>query len=105
MGQKLRITGWVSLGVLAGALTTVSLQSGARSNPAQMPLEELRQLAAVFGMVKERYVEPVDEKKPSRSSTRAPAASSSGSVSKFRRRMASSRWYRPSKDRRPFGRA
>ncbi|MBU3737635.1 MAG: S41 family peptidase [Rhodoferax sp.] len=63
MGQKLRITGWVSLGVLAGALTTVSLQSGARSNPAQMPLEELRQLAAVFSMVKERYVEPVDEKK------------------------------------------
>ena len=28
-----------------------------------MPLEELQQLAAVFGMVKSDYVEPVDEKK------------------------------------------
>ena len=31
MGQKLKITGWVTLGVIAGALTTVSLQTGARS--------------------------------------------------------------------------
>jgi carboxyl-terminal processing protease len=30
---------------------------------APLPLEELQQLAAVFGMVKSNYVEPVDEKK------------------------------------------
>jgi len=63
MGQKLKITGWISLGVLAGALTTVSLQTVARSALAPLPLEELQQLAAVFGMIKTDYVEPVDEKK------------------------------------------
>lgn len=63
MGQKLKIAGWVGIGVVAGALTTVSLQTVARSALAPLPLEELQQLAAVFGMVKTDYVEPVDEKK------------------------------------------
>jgi len=63
MGQKLKIAGWISVGVLAGALTTVSLQTVARSAVAPLPLEELQQLAAVFGMIKTDYVEPVDEKK------------------------------------------
>ena len=63
MGQKLKIAGWVSLGVMAGALTTVSLQTVARGTLAPLPLEELQQLAAVFGMVKSNYVEPVDDKK------------------------------------------
>jgi len=63
MGQKLKIAGWISLGVVAGALTTVSLQTVARNAMAPLPLEELQQLAAVFGMVKTDYVEPVDEKK------------------------------------------
>lgn len=63
MRQNLRIAGWVSVGALAGALTTVSLQTMARGALAPLPLEELQQLAAVFGMVKSDYVEPVDEKK------------------------------------------
>jgi carboxyl-terminal processing protease len=63
MGHKLKIAGWIGLGVVAGALTTVSLQTVARSTVAPLPLEELQQLAAVFGMVKSDYVEPVDEKK------------------------------------------
>ncbi|HNV60787.1 MAG TPA: S41 family peptidase, partial [Rhodoferax sp.] len=63
MGQKLKIAGWIGLGVMAGALTTVSLQTVARNTVAPLPLEELQQLAAVFGMVKSDYVEPVDEKK------------------------------------------
>ena len=63
MGQKLKIAGWISFGVVAGALTTVSLQTVARGTLAPLPLEELQQLAAVFGMVKTDYVEPVDEKK------------------------------------------
>ena len=63
MGQKLKITGWISLGVMAGALTTVSLQTVARGTLAPLPLEELQQLAAVFGMIKSNYVEPVDDKK------------------------------------------
>jgi carboxyl-terminal processing protease len=63
MSQKLKIAGWISIGALAGALTTVSLQTVARGSLAPLPLEELQQLAAVFGMIKTDYVEPVDEKK------------------------------------------
>jgi len=63
MSQKLKIAGWISVGALAGALTTVSLQTMARGSLAPLPLEELQQLAAVFGMVKTDYVEPVDDKK------------------------------------------
>jgi carboxyl-terminal processing protease len=63
MSHKLKIAGWISVGALAGALTTVSLQTVARGQLAPLPLEELQQLAAVFSMVKTDYVEPVDEKK------------------------------------------
>jgi len=63
MGQKLKVAGWISVGAIAGALTTVQLQAVARGGMAPLPLEELQQLAAVFGMVKSDYVEPVDEKK------------------------------------------
>lgn len=63
MGQKLKIVGWISVGAMAGALTTVQLQAVARGGLTPLPLEELQQLAAVFGMVKTDYVEPVDEKK------------------------------------------
>ncbi len=63
MGHKLKIAGWITVGALTGALTTVSLQTTARANMAPLPLEELQQLAAVFSMVKSDYVEAVDEKK------------------------------------------
>ncbi|HEX5805179.1 MAG TPA: S41 family peptidase [Macromonas sp.] len=63
MGQKLKIAGWIAVGAVAGALTTVQLQAVARGTLAPLPLEELQQLAAVFSMVKTDYVEPVDEKK------------------------------------------
>ncbi len=63
MGAKLKVAGWIALGTVAGALATMQLQAIARSSVSQLPLEELQQLAAVFGMVKSDYVEPVDEKK------------------------------------------
>ena len=63
MGMKLKVAGWLALGAVAGALTTMQFQAIARSSVSQLPLEELQQLAAVFGMVKTDYVEPVDEKK------------------------------------------
>ena len=63
MSHKLKIAGWITAGALAGALTTVSLQTVARGSLAPLPLEELQQLAAVFSMIKTDYVEPVDEKK------------------------------------------
>jgi carboxyl-terminal processing protease len=63
MGAKLRVAGWVALGTVAGALATMQLQAIARSSTSQLPLEELQQLASVFSMVKNTYVDPVDEKK------------------------------------------
>ena len=63
MGHKLKIAGWVSAGVIAGALTTVSLQTVARGAMTPLPLEEIQQLSAVFGLVKTDYVDPVDDKK------------------------------------------
>jgi carboxyl-terminal processing protease len=64
MGVKLKVAGLLTLGVVAGALATMQLQAVARSGSlAPLPLEELQQLAAVFGMVKSDYVEAVDEKK------------------------------------------
>ncbi|TXJ02169.1 MAG: PDZ domain-containing protein, partial [Aquabacterium sp.] len=63
MTSKLKIAGWVALGALAGGLTTMQFGATARSAMAPLPLEEMQQLAAVFGMVKTDYVEPTDEKK------------------------------------------
>jgi len=63
MGAKLKVAGLVALGAVAGALTTIQFQAIARSTLAPLPLDELQQLAAVFGIVKAEYVEPVDEKK------------------------------------------
>ncbi|MBC7716293.1 MAG: PDZ domain-containing protein, partial [Pseudorhodobacter sp.] len=63
MGAKLKVAGWVAVGAVAGALATMQLQATARNSVTQLPLEELQQLASVFGMVKSDYVEAVDEKK------------------------------------------
>lgn len=63
MGSKLKVAGWMALGALAGALTTMQLQANARSTLSPLPLEEMQQLAAVFGLIKTDYVDPVDEKK------------------------------------------
>ncbi|HWW71025.1 MAG TPA: S41 family peptidase [Duganella sp.] len=64
MGKKLKNSGLVGLGVVAGI--AVSLQFSAmaqRSVEPKLPLEELRQLADVFGLIKSDYVEPVEDKK------------------------------------------
>jgi carboxyl-terminal processing protease len=64
MGAKLRVVGWISVGAITGALATAQFAAVARNTPVgSLPLEELQQLAAVFGMIKSDYVEPVDEKK------------------------------------------
>ncbi|HPP83341.1 MAG TPA: S41 family peptidase [Rubrivivax sp.] len=63
MGAKLKVAGLLAVGALTGALATMQLSAVARSSLAPLPLEELQQLAAVFGMIKSDYVEPVDEKK------------------------------------------
>jgi carboxyl-terminal processing protease len=63
MGRKLKVAGLLAVGAIAGALTTMQFQANARSAFGPMPLEEIHQLAAVFGLIKSDYVEPVDEKK------------------------------------------
>ena len=63
MTGKFKVVGLLALGAVAGALTTTQLQAFARSATSPLPIEELQQLAAVFGMVKSDYVEAVDEKK------------------------------------------
>ncbi|MEY4428071.1 MAG: hypothetical protein RLZZ182_760 [Pseudomonadota bacterium] len=63
MTSKMKIAGWVAIGALAGGMTTMQFQATARNATPQLPLEELQQLAAVFGMIKTDYVEAVDEKK------------------------------------------
>jgi carboxyl-terminal processing protease len=64
MGSKLKVAGWLTLGAVAGALAATQLQATARNAPlAQLPLDEIQQLSSVFGLVKNTYVVPVDEKK------------------------------------------
>ncbi len=64
MSAKLKMAGLMALGAVAGALATMQLQAIARTGSlAPLPIEEVQQLAAVFGIVKSDYVESVDEKK------------------------------------------
>jgi carboxyl-terminal processing protease len=64
MGSTLKNSGLVGLGLIAGV--AVSMQfSALAQKPLEpgMPIEELRQLADVVGLIKADYVEPVDDKK------------------------------------------
>jgi len=63
MGAKLKVAGFIALGAVAGALATMQVQAVAQRSLSPLPIEELQQLAAVFGIVKSDYVESVDEKK------------------------------------------
>ena len=42
MGAKVKIAGWITVGVLTGALATMQLQAVARGSIAPLPLEELQ---------------------------------------------------------------
>jgi len=64
MGPTLKNSGLVGLGVIAGM--AVSMQfSAIAQKPVEpgMPMDELRQLADVYGLIKSDYVEPVGDKK------------------------------------------
>jgi carboxyl-terminal processing protease len=63
MGSKLKVAGWVLAGAFVGALGTMQLQATARNPVSQLPYEEVQRLANVFGLIKNEYVDPVDEKK------------------------------------------
>jgi carboxyl-terminal processing protease len=63
MGSKLKSTGLVSLGVIAGVAASLQFSAIAQKTlEPGIPLAELRQLADVYGLIKSDYVEPVEDK-------------------------------------------
>ena len=64
MGSTLKNTSLVGLGVIAGVAVSMQFSALAQRpvNPG-MPLDELRQLADVYGLIKSDYVESVQDKK------------------------------------------
>jgi len=64
MRKKLKNLGLIGLGMAAGVAATVQFSAHAQQGaPSPLPLDELRQLADVYGLIKSDYVEQVDDKK------------------------------------------
>jgi carboxyl-terminal processing protease len=64
MASKLKNIGLISLGMLAGVAASMQFDALAqRTVGSPLPVEELRQLADVFGLIKSDYVESVEDKK------------------------------------------
>jgi carboxyl-terminal processing protease len=64
MGSKLKNLGLVGLGLVAGMAGSMQFDALAQRNSgAPLPVEELRTLADVFGLIKSDYVEAVEDKK------------------------------------------
>ncbi|WP_019142132.1 S41 family peptidase [Noviherbaspirillum massiliense] len=63
MGSKLKNFGLIGLGVIAGIAGSMQFEANAQKSTANLPVDELRQLADVFGLIKSDYVEPVEDKK------------------------------------------
>jgi carboxyl-terminal processing protease len=64
MSSKFRNVGLIFLGMIAGIAVSMQLSALAfKQPPPSLPLEELRQLSDVFGLIKTDYVESVDDKK------------------------------------------
>lgn len=64
MGSKLKNLGLVGLGLIAGIAGSMQFDALAQrqaGNP--LPVEELRTLADVFGLIKSDYVEPIEDRK------------------------------------------
>ena len=64
MGKKLKNLGLIGLGMVAGVAASVQYSALAqKGGDAPLPLDELRQLADVYALIKSDYVEKVDDKK------------------------------------------
>lgn len=64
MSSKLKNFGLIGLGVLVGIVGSMQFDAIAQKNAGgPLPVEELRQLADVFGLIKSDYVESVEDKK------------------------------------------
>jgi len=64
MSSKLKNISLIGLGLIAGIAGSMQFDAMAQKNSGSpLPLEELRQLADVFGLIKTDYVEAVEDKK------------------------------------------
>lgn len=64
MGKKIRTFSLIGIGMVAGVAASMQFSALAQKvTGAPLPLEELRQLSDVFGLIKTDYVENVDDKK------------------------------------------
>jgi hypothetical protein len=64
MGNKAKNFGLIGLGVVAGVAASFQFSAYAQKDVGTpLPLDELRQLADVYGLIKSDYVEPVEDKK------------------------------------------
>ena len=63
MGKRAKNFGLIGLGMVAGVAASFQFSAYAQKNGAPLPLDELRQLADVYGLIKTDYVEPVQDKK------------------------------------------
>ncbi|MES2535310.1 MAG: S41 family peptidase [Pseudomonadota bacterium] len=64
MGSKFKNFGLISLGMIAGIAGSMQFDALAQKNAGNpLPIDELRQLADVFGLIKSDYVETVEDKK------------------------------------------
>ena len=61
--MKAKHFGLVGIGMVIGVAASFQLSAHAQKNGAPLPLDELRQLADVYGLIKTDYVEPVEDKK------------------------------------------
>jgi carboxyl-terminal processing protease len=64
MGNKVKNISLIGLGMVAGVAASMQFSAIAQKTAsAPLPLEELRELSDVFGLIKSDYVEPIDDKK------------------------------------------
>ena len=64
MSSRLKNIGLISLGMITGIAGSIQFDALAqKSVGAPLPIEELRQLADVFGLIKSDYVESIEDKK------------------------------------------
>jgi carboxyl-terminal processing protease len=64
MAGRVKSVALISAGAVAGVALSLGISAWAfRETSGPIPLEEIRQLADVFGAVKANYVEPVDDKR------------------------------------------
>jgi carboxyl-terminal processing protease len=63
-GGRVRTAGLVGIGLVAGVALSLQFPALAqKAGGSPLPLDELRQLADVYGLIKSDYVEPVEDKK------------------------------------------